>query len=51
MGQHNVTLLYPPKITLTSKGYLKPEYYANDATHANADYGELVLQQIENIVN
>jgi hypothetical protein len=26
---------------------LKPEYYKNDATHANAAYGELALRQLE----
>lgn len=39
--------MLPPTQALTSDGFLKPEYYAGDATHANARYGELVLQQIE----
>ncbi|QUT04359.1 hypothetical protein KFK14_14940 [Sphingobium phenoxybenzoativorans] len=39
--------LFPPQQAITNNGYLKPEYYADDITHANARYGELVLQQIE----
>jgi hypothetical protein len=30
-------------------GFLKPEYYAPDETHANASYGELVLRQLEQV--
>ena len=29
---------------------MKRECYANDATHANEEYGELVLRQLERIV-
>ena len=42
-----VHLLPPPDGTQTPEGFLKPEYYNNDATHANAAYGELVLRQLE----
>jgi hypothetical protein len=45
--QWDIRLLPPPDGTQTPEGFLKPEYYANDATHANASYGELVLQQLE----
>jgi hypothetical protein len=34
----------------TSKGYLKPEFYGTDATHANAAYGALVLDQLGSLV-
>ena len=40
-------LLLPPVEAQTPEGFLKPEYYADDATHANAGYGELVLRQLE----
>jgi hypothetical protein len=40
-------LMLPPVEAQTPEGFLKPEYYANDATHANAAYGELVLRQLE----
>lgn len=32
-------------------GFLKPEYCAEDATHANAGYGALVIKQIEAIMD
>lgn len=44
-----IRILPPPEGTQTPEGYLKPEYYGNDATHANAAYGELVLRQLEAI--
>lgn len=31
----------------TSDGFLKPEYYGTDAVHANALYGEFVIQKLE----
>jgi hypothetical protein len=40
----------PPSEALTPDGYLDPAYYANDATHANAEYGRLVLRQLEAFV-
>jgi hypothetical protein len=42
-----VRLLPPPEGTQTPEGFLKPEYYKNDATHANPAYGELALRQLE----
>lgn len=46
-----ITLLPPPPGTQTDDGYLKPEYYANDATHANGEYGALVLLQLEELAD
>lgn len=46
-GEWSMQLLLPPAETQTTEGFLKPEYYGNDATHANAAYGELVLRQLE----
>lgn len=43
----NVHLVLPPAEAQTAHGFLKPDYYANDATHASAAYGELVLRQLE----
>ena len=43
----DIRLLPPPEGTQTSEGFLKPDYYKNDATHANDAYGELVLRQLE----
>jgi hypothetical protein len=39
-----------PEAARTSKGYLKPEFYGADATHANAAYGALVLDQLGSFV-
>ena len=45
-----VKLLKPPNQSLSEHGYLKEEYYANDATHANAQYGLLVLNQLTDML-
>lgn len=41
-----VGFLMTPDAALTPEGYLKPDLYENDATHANAKYGAMVLQQL-----
>lgn len=48
-AEWGVRLLPPPQGTQTPQGFLKPEYYKNDATHANVAYGELALRQLEAI--
>ena len=45
-----VELLKPPADTVKKSGFLKEEYYANDATHANAEYGLLVLNQLADML-
>lgn len=42
-----VATMMPPELALDEEGFLARGYYANDATHANADYGELIIRQIE----
>jgi hypothetical protein len=42
-----IEVLGPPDDACTADGALAPACYAKDATHANAAYGELVLQQLE----
>jgi hypothetical protein len=42
-----IRVMMPPERALDSKGFLRPEYYARDATHANWLYGERVLREIE----
>lgn len=42
-----ITLLPPPIETLDDNGFLKQEFYAEDATHANSEYGALILKQLE----
>lgn len=46
-AEWSMHLVLPPVEAQTPEGFLKPEYYADDATHANAAYGELVLRQLE----
>jgi hypothetical protein len=43
----NIESLDPPQNAVDPDGYLLPEYYANDATHANRDYGLLLLRVLE----
>ncbi len=45
-GELGVPFLDNPPNSRTADGYLKREFYAKDATHANAAYGALVLDQI-----
>ena len=44
-----VCLVPAPKQAVSADGFLQPQYYADDASHANAAYGELVLRQLERI--
>ena len=39
--------MMPPAAALDPEGFLARDYYANDATHANPPYGELVLREVE----
>jgi hypothetical protein len=39
-----------PQRALSKGGFLNRDYYSTDVTHANAAYGALVLEQIEEIV-
>ena len=48
-GEFGVEVMAPPQGALDPEGFLAREYYAHDATHANPDYGELVLQQVEHL--
>ena len=41
-----VQMLPVPQAAMTPDGFLHPDYYGPDATHANAAYGALVLEQI-----
>jgi hypothetical protein len=46
----DVQLLPPPAQALDAQGYLAPAYYADDATHANAAYGELLIEQVTGLL-
>jgi len=42
-----IEVMMPPKVSVDHKGFLARDYYANDATHANHFYGELLLREVE----
>jgi hypothetical protein len=42
-----IEVMLPPKISIDHKGFLSRDFYANDATHANHFYGELLLREVE----
>lgn len=42
-----IEVIGPPQEACDSDGFLAPNCYAGDATHANVRYGELVLRQLE----
>ncbi|NSY19765.1 SGNH/GDSL hydrolase family protein [Neorhizobium sp. AL 9.2.2] len=48
-AEWGVHFLAVPDAARTRSGFLKPEYYAPDATHANAAYGALVLEQLDGL--
>ena len=43
---NSIGIIPPPDQCVTASGYLKPEYYAKDATHANTDYGHAMLRHL-----
>ncbi|MGH7026717.1 hypothetical protein [Brevundimonas sp.] len=42
-----IDVLLPPGDTVTRDGYLAPEFYGKDATHANTAYGSKVLDMLD----
>jgi hypothetical protein len=44
--KRGIEVLLPPGKTVES-GFLRPEYYGSDATHANWLYGEMVIRALE----
>jgi hypothetical protein len=42
-----IEVMLPPAAAVNQHGFLASEYYANDATHANHFYGELLLREVE----
>lgn len=47
----DIELLPPPPAAVHPKGYLDRPFYARDATHANVEYGDLVVSQLEAHLN
>lgn len=48
--EFGIEVLGPPADTLDEDGFLAPDFYASDATHANVAYGELVLAQADEML-
>lgn len=42
-----IEIMMPPQRAVDEAGFLRPEFYAQDATHANWRYGERVLRNVE----
>jgi hypothetical protein len=49
--EYDIELLLPPKESIDSEGFLVHECYANDATHGNKKYGELIIEQLIDLVS
>jgi hypothetical protein len=45
--EFQIEVLMPPKRAVNEEGFLRPEFYANDATHGNWRYGERVIRELE----
>ncbi len=41
--ENNIQFIPFPRFGKSEAGYLKKDYYANDATHANEDFAEALL--------
>lgn len=47
--ERNIGVLPFPEEAKTADGFMAPEFYHRDPTHANADYGALIISQLEKI--
>jgi len=45
--EFEVEVMVPPRRAVDEEGFLRPEFYANDATHGNWRYGERVIRELE----
>lgn len=45
--EFGIEVMAPPKRGVDERGFLRPEFYANDATHGNWRYGERVIRELE----
>lgn len=45
-----IDVIAPPAKALTAVGFLAPEFYGKDATHANKEYGEMVLNLLDMVL-
>ena len=47
----SINFIDPPIVSLTETGFLKEDYFSIDPTHANAKYGTLVWNQMNEIIH
>lgn len=45
-----IDVMMPPARAVDEGGFLRPEFYANDATHGNWLYGERILREVERLL-
>ena len=48
--RHGATFIPVPGETINESGFRRRKYWGSDWLHANAEYGELVLRQVDNLV-
>ena len=48
-GKYGIRFISVPESSLDGDGFLKEKYWSKDPTHANAEYGRLVVDQINKI--
>lgn len=49
--RHGARFMPVPETLQTSDGFLHPDYYAGDVTHANRAYGDVVLRQLAQLIS
>ncbi|MBQ4831531.1 hypothetical protein J8L84_19805 [Alteromonas sp. MMG017] len=50
LNHHGVEIVSVPSSTIDSDGFLKPEFYDTDFTHANCEYGKEVIKVLEGLL-
>ena len=50
-ARHGARFLPVPEASQTSDGFLHPDYYASDVTHASRAYGDVVLRQLAQFIS
>jgi hypothetical protein len=46
-NRHRVEFLPVPPEVVDTEGFLKPQFWADDLTHANPAYGQIILERLE----
>lgn len=48
--EFDITFVHLPESVTDKDGFLAEQYYADDATHANKDFAEVMLAYLKRIV-